>query len=726
PHPQVLMLLLLVALNFNGLPGIGIVLENSLANVLVFTFNVTLSPTSSISIPLGYPYIINSNPLTRLCVVFQVVTTGNPVLDYETMPHSFELQIYVQDTEGESDLQILTVEIAPVSEPPVFLGNMASQLQPLLCFTFWLVSNNLCHLPVWEGENASVSFLHCRTQRNYKIPEEQIPGTVVANITAKDPDDDGYINPDGYINSLIYSISPPNEHFSIDSRTGMIQVATRINRDDNSRRQHPNISLVIFVQDLPRYGRMTSIEITVTIEDLNDNPPECNNYAIPETSPPGTVFRDLRNSCKDIDAELPNNQFNFTGLSGLGSNIFVLEPPGSGRIVVKNIYVYIRIIPVNEFSPVFTSSPYVFNVSEIIARESNIGKVSATDKDFPATGITYSIAAGGNTQEYSNIFWIDPTEGTVAVIGRLDYETTQRYNLAVQASDNDGRISTVIINIFEVNDEKPVCSPNSYSLAIPVDLPVGTNIESFKLECVDRDSSPRSFRYTINSGNVRNHFTFSPSAGSNASRLILASPFDYSGGLDTTWDYRLLVYITDDNLLLSRNTATALIQTGTVTLTIQVIPNPTTTITTTPGVTHLIQTKNVYSASAWYIPFVITVGSLLLLGLLGYLTFLLTKCIRTHCLPKPKADKKPLESGLLINVSLHPPQMVACGQKVGLRKLKDGRCTSKIFMRDTVCIDQGVGKVLKPKSRLPAFFYIAKSHKTVYIDYQLPPIPRMG
>lgn len=80
---------------------------------------------------------------------------------------------------------------------------------------------------------------------------------------------------------------------------------------------------------------------------------------------------------------------------------------------------------------------------------------------------------------------------------------------------------------------------------------------------------------------MNNHFTFSPSAGSNASRLILASRFDYESGLDTNWIYRLRVYITDDNLLSARDKTTHLVKTGTVTLSIRVIPNPTTVITAT-------------------------------------------------------------------------------------------------------------------------------------------------
>nr|XP_032643210.1 cadherin-related family member 3 isoform X2 [Chelonoidis abingdonii] len=730
-------------LSLNGLPATGNVTENSSAYVLVYTFSVTLSPSPSEVAP-GYPLIINSNPLTKAFRIdpgathtYKVVTTGDPVLDYETMPNSFDLQIYVNDTAGASDLQILTVQITDVNEPPVFRGNLADQTvmiyilegnrtppgviyqidasdpeQSQLTYSCTPVSESFTvsqtgtisstkefdfesdphtyvlnitvtdRLGLSTTRTVIVNIINTNDEtpyfttkdKVYRIPEETSPGTVVGNITAKDPDGEGIVS------TLVYSISPPNMHFSINPFTGVIYVAMQIDRDAAPLRLHPNISLVIRVEDNPSGGQTNEMEITVIIEDLNDNPPECSFYnfrlEVYETATTGTLL-DLRDHCQDIDVEPSNNEFNFTGLSGLGSNKFTLNPSDLGRIVLigdldfenpdnlaveeytltavvqdiaqpyytNNIYIYIKITPVNEFFPVFNSPSYVFNVSEITRAGSSIGEVRATDKDLPFTGITYSIVAGGGTLSYTNIFWIDPNEGNLEIIATLDYETTQKYILTVQASDTE-KLATVsvTINVLEVNDEKPVCSANTYSLAIPVDLTVGTNIEGFRIECVDRDSSPRSFRYFINSGNVNNHFTFSPSAGSNISQLILASRFDYDSGLDTIWDYRLHVYITDDNLLSGSNRATALIETGTVTLSIKVIPNPTTTTTTTPAITLLIRTENVYSESAWYVPFLISVGSMLLLGLLGYLSFLLAKYIRTYCPPKPKADKRPLKN----------------------------------------------------------------------------------
>ncbi|XP_014724415.1 PREDICTED: cadherin-related family member 3 [Sturnus vulgaris] len=719
-----------------GLPATSTVEENSAAGVSVYNFNVTLSPLASEDVAI-LPTIVNSNPFTEAFDIkskggleFSVITTGNPVLDYETMPKSFDLQIYVEDTIRRTDLNILTIQVTDQNEHPVFRGNMAIQTVTIYVLE-GTPPERIYQVDAADPENAKLKYSllpatvpfsiresgdifstkkfdyekdpHCyflnitvtdpdglnstktvniniinindecpyftTKQRIYRIPEEQGLGTIVANSTAKDPDDEDSPS------RLFYSIQSSDRRFSINPGTGVLQVAGRIDRDALPLRLHPNISLTVRVEDSS--GCDSEMEITVIIDDVNDNPPECNPSAFRkeanENTSPGTLLVDLRNYCKDIDVDPSNNQFRFTGLSGFGSNYFALESTVSGRLVMTEtidfenpanpgveiytltvrvqdiahpnysniIYIYIRIKPVNEFSPVFHNLSYVFSVSEITKVGSSIGRVHATDKDWPPNVITYSIVAGAGTRDYTNIFWISPTKGDVRILARLDYETTQKHVFTVQASDQEKpTTASVTVNVLEVNDEEPVCSPNFFSLQIPVNLAVGTNINGFRIECQDRDSDPRSFRYFINEGNENNHFIFSPSAGSNTSRLILASRFDYESGLDTNWIYSLRVHITDDNLVSARDRTTRLVKTGTVTLSIRVIPNPTTATTTTPGFTVVTKKENLYSPSAWYVPFVITLGSLLLLGLLGYLVLLLLTWLCTHCPPRINAPEK--------------------------------------------------------------------------------------
>ncbi|NXY01352.1 CDHR3 protein, partial [Pteruthius melanotis] len=733
-----------------GLPATSTVEENSAAGVSVYNFNVTVSPLASGGVAI-LPTIVNSNPLTEAFDIeskggfeYRVVTTGNPVLDYETMPKSFDLQIFVEDTTGRTDLNILTIQVTDKNEDPVFRGNMAIQTV-MIYMLEGTPPEHIYQVDAADPENAQLKYSllpatapfsiresgaifstkefdyekdpHCyflnitvtdpdglnstktvniniininderpfftTKQRIYRIPEEQSPGTIVANVTAKDPDDEDSPS------RLFYSIQSSDRYFSINPVTGVLHVTGRIDRDALPLRLHPNVSLIVRVEDSPSSGHASEMEITIIVDDINDNPPECNPSAFRkeayENTTPGTFLVDLRNYCKDIDVDPSNNQFSFTGLSGFGSNNFALESTVSGRLVITGtidlenpanpgvevytltvrvqdiahpnysskypfyisfhniIYIYIRIKPVNEFFPVFSNLSYVFSVSEITKVGSSIGRVHAIDKDWPPSAITYSIVAGAGTRDYTNIFWISPTIGDVKILARLDYETTQKHIFTVQASDQEKSMTALVtVNVLEVNDEEPVCSPNFFSLQIPVSLAVGTNINGFRIECQDRDSDPRSFRYFINEGNENSHFIFSPSAGSNTSRLILASRFDYESGLDTNWIYSLRVHVTDDNLVSARDKTTHLIKTATVTLSIRVIPNPTTATTTTPGLTIVTRRENLYSPSAWYVPFVITLGGLLLLGLLGYPGVLLLTRLRGRCPPAGRAHRTPL------------------------------------------------------------------------------------
>ncbi|XP_077120882.1 cadherin-related family member 3 [Ranitomeya variabilis] len=720
---------------FIGLPNTTSLEENQPAGMVAYTFSVT---STSLLIT---PRIINSNPLTRAFRIdeqppnYLVVTTGTPVLDFETTPSSFDIQIYIEDDKMATDLQTLTVQLTNVNEPPVFLDNLANQVVTIyieegtpngvifttlvsdpedatsaLKFSLIPASAPFTISPTgviqstktfdYETDPQSYSLIlkvtdsgglsvngslevritnindetpyFTMTTTTFTIPEEQDPGYPVGTITAEDPDDAGFIS------TLYYSINTPNQYFSINQLTGVIQVAKRINVDV-APLSLSTIALEIKVSDLPSAGHSNLTTITIQIQDINDNPPTCTQYtfsiAVPETQVNGTLITDLSIFCSDKDIDPVNKALTFTGLSGLGSNErFQVIPAGSGKIVLtgdlnledpnnidvsneysltiavqdiappnyqQEMYVYIKTTPVNEFSPVFNSSSYVFNVSELFPPSSTIGYIYATDKDY-LDKITYTIESGGSTLNAFSIFWMDPNTGVLMLSDYADYDTQTKYTLIVKATDTGLKFSTVsvTINILEANDEKPVCTPNSYTIFVPVNQATGTNIQNFKLSCTDRDSGPTSFKYSINSGNINNHFAFSPSSGSNISSLILAIPFDYSKGGDTTWKYNMRVLITDDNLISSKSSI--IVQTGTVSLTVNVyIPGlTTTTTTTTPGVVYVTTSKNVYSPLAWYIPFVCTIGALLLLGLLGLLIYLLAKYC--PCKGRTKPDTDPL------------------------------------------------------------------------------------
>ncbi|KAL4669067.1 hypothetical protein H8959_007621 [Pygathrix nigripes] len=443
------------ALHLIFLPAVGNVAENSPPGTSVHKFSVKLSASLSPVIP-RLPQIINSNPLTEAFRVirlsgtyFEVVTTGKEQLDFETGPNVFDLQIYVKDEVGVTDLQVLTFQVTDVNEPPQF-----------------------------QGDSAEVDFI-----------SNSIPWLK------------------GHILTFAFFV------------TGAIQVAQMIDRDAGELRQNPTISLEVLVKDRPYGGQENHVQITFIVEDISDNPATCQRFTL------RLALKAEEKSVTGLTAFITEDNLTKAQVPSLGSSsgrtsqppyerqdvrkgnerdassavpsveVFSLKPsPASqGCIRVDNIYIYILTSPENEFPLIFDRPSYVFDESG----RRPVGQVQATDKDLPQRSLTYSISTGGASLQYPNIFWINPKMGELHLVTKVDYETTPIYILRIQATSNEDTSSvTVTVNILEENDEKPICIPNSYFLALLVDLKVGTNIQNFKLTCTDLDSSLRSFHYS--------------------------------------------------------------------------------------------------------------------------------------------------------------------------------------------------------------------------------------
>ncbi|XP_067091023.1 cadherin-related family member 3-like [Osmerus mordax] len=711
--------------SFVGLPSTVSLAENSPAGTVIYSFQVVLSPGASIA--SGYPRIQNSDPLTNAFLVSmrnttqaQVSVTGTANLDFEAMPNRFVLQVLAVDNKGDGGLQTLTVILTDVDEPPVFLdkGSVLYVLErsspgeiyvptvsdpenrpltftlnpPIPGFGLNILSASLIttkefnyltdprsyafNLSVSDAKNTvSRTLVINIINRNdytpiflnkithFTIPEEQSPGSVVTNVTAVVPDDSFYV---GFI---FYTISP-NNYLTIHRDMGLVTTANRMDRDIAPLRNNPTISVTVTATYRPPGPPVSnSITLTVTVTDINDNPPVCfpdaDRVELPETEKAGALITTV--TCTDNDVEPAFTQSRFSGLSCLGCNLrFALDPPDSNRVVLTenldfedpsnlfvgneyslsvdavdkndttlkgNAFVYVTVTPVNEFPPEFTSASYHYNVSELLNSGTVIGAVMATDKDLPPTAVSYSIISGGGGAGLSKIFYLDPKLGRIILFTRPDYETpTTIHTLLIRAVDGDpirplSATATVTINIIEANDEPPLCSPNKTNLVVPKDLKIGTNIQGFILSCTDKDSPPTSFIYSISgASNLNNHFVFSHASGTNVTRLLLREPFDFESGLDQVWQYSLTVLVSDGNLRDRGST-----QTGTIIINIAVVDPDLTTIitTTTPRVTYIRITENSFSMQDWYVWFIIALGAMLLLGLLACLLYHLGKWLST-------------------------------------------------------------------------------------------------
>nr|XP_003473816.1 cadherin-23 isoform X11 [Cavia porcellus] len=167
--------------------------------------------------------------------------------------------------------------------------------------------------------------------------------------------------------------------------------------------------------------------------------------------------------------------------------------------------VNIQVGDVNDNAPTFHNQPYSVRIPENTPVGTPIFIVNATDPDLGAGGsVLYSF------QPPSQFFAIDSARGIVTVIRELDYETTQAYQLTVNATDQDktrplSTLANLAIIITDIQDMDPIFINLPYSTNIYEHSPPGTTVRV--ITAVDQDKGrPRGIGYTIVSGNTNSIF----------------------------------------------------------------------------------------------------------------------------------------------------------------------------------------------------------------------------
>uniref|UniRef100_H3A511 Cadherin domain-containing protein n=1 Tax=Latimeria chalumnae TaxID=7897 RepID=H3A511_LATCH len=501
--------------------------------------------------------------------------------------------------------------------------------------------------------------------------DEELPiGTVVASCIATDAD---------LMNDLTFQLEVGNIYFSVDKETGSVIIASRMDIEQAGFKTVQSFAVKTCDKNL----KCAAISVTATIKAINDNAPFCDHYLYryisAEPLAADTTVATL--ICKDLDK--PPNTLTYTPISGpLGpGELFeqvaaaantikltkILDYEEPANAAVGHTYqmmlsvsdstspphtvtttVIVKLTPINEFAPVFNPATYTFTVPETSGAHYKVGKVTATDADYPENCVTYRITTGDT--EVIQRFWIDPSSGTIELITQPDFESVEQYKLTVEATDCNPvspktGTAMVTIDIIKENDEKPICTPFTYKAAILDNIAVGTNINGFRLNCKDRDSEDNAMRFEITSGNVNNHFGFDPTRGSNSPKLIIKAPFNFEDKAELQQEYHLVVNIIDDNL---KDANAAKPRTGTVLIDITV----TRTSTTPPSTTSFervnyifLQKMNTYRSNGWYIPLVFTLMAVLFVGLVAWACHLVWKytglkeCCQRSCKKVPKQKK---------------------------------------------------------------------------------------
>ncbi|KAM4700502.1 protocadherin Fat 3 isoform 2-T2 [Discoglossus pictus] len=359
---------------------------------------------------------------------------------------------------------------------------------------------------------------------NASIYENTVTKALLTRVQANDPDV-------GINRKVVYSlVDSADGHFTVDRTSGIIILEQPLDRELQS-----SYNITVKALDLSPAVTLSSLAVvTITVLDVNDNPPifERKDYlvTIPEDTISGTQVMSVYAASKDIgsNAEIwysirsgnEHGKFQIHSKTGAISVInplnyehckhfyLIIEAKDGGTPPLSAVAtVNVNLTDVNDNAPTFSQEVYSAVISEDASIGDSVIMVFAEDLDSPSNGhISFSIVNG----DQDNQFTVDPVLGLIKVKDKLDRERVSGYSLLVQARDSGipplSSSVTVNIDISDVNDNSPQFTPANYTAVIQENKPVGTSI--LQLVVTDKDSFHNGppFIYSILGGNVDGEF----------------------------------------------------------------------------------------------------------------------------------------------------------------------------------------------------------------------------
>ncbi|XP_072333062.1 protocadherin Fat 4-like isoform X2 [Scyliorhinus torazame] len=166
---------------------------------------------------------------------------------------------------------------------------------------------------------------------------------------------------------------------------------------------------------------------------------------------------------------------------------------------------------------VFSRSVYSFDIPEDVRPGTMVGLVIASAPNQGVDDKVYAI----QEDDGNGLFVINPATGNFTLTRPLDFESVKYYILTVKAANTDGQFSVVraYFNVLDINDNPPVFNPDSYSINIMENVPVGTSV--LTLNVTDDDEGPNAaLTFQIISGDRNGQFTVDRNAVLRVQKIL--------------------------------------------------------------------------------------------------------------------------------------------------------------------------------------------------------------
>ncbi|XP_061821223.1 cadherin-7a isoform X4 [Nerophis lumbriciformis] len=324
---------------------------------------------------------------------------------------------------------------------------------------------------------------------------------------------------------------------------------------------------VLVIQAKDMVGQMGGLSgttsITITLTDVNDNPPrfphKVNQYTVQESLPVRSVVARI----KAVDADVgPNAEMDYRIMDGDGPGLFnittdentqegvvlLLKPLDfetkssfSLRVEATNRNIDSNFLSLGPFSdttalkvtvedvdepPVFSTPLSKMSVSEDARVGTSIGRVSAHDPDTSNNGIRYSIDRNTDMERFFNV---DALSGIISTAKLLDREANLVHNLTILAieSQDPNQIGKglAIVTVLDVNDNAPVFAIDYETLLCENSAP-GTVIQTVSAVDDDEPQSGHRFYFALDADVAgKQNFTLRDNKDNTASILTKRGGF---------------------------------------------------------------------------------------------------------------------------------------------------------------------------------------------------------
>ncbi|XP_029918234.1 protocadherin beta-16-like isoform X14 [Myripristis murdjan] len=369
-------------------------------------------------------------------------------------------------------------------------------------------------------------------QVSYSINEEMSTASIVGNI-AQDLGLD--VNKLKSRNARIYS-GDKREYIELNKDRGLLLIKERIDREGLCAQTTPcSLHFQIILENPIEF-----YSIIVEIIDVNDNPPTFEkseiHFRISESAVTGSKF-DLERAV-DSDVGInglqnyllkPTDHFALklhNQADGSKNVEMILQKPldreknehmsliltavdGGEPQMSGTMQILITVLDANDNAPIFTQPVYKATVAENSPKNTVVTTVSASDADYGSNGrITYSIR--NTLDDVRHMFEVNE-DGDVKLIGNIDYEKARNYQINVRAIDDGGLTDSckVIVDVMDVNDNKPLIKVMSKSNLVSEDVKSNTVVtiiniqdqdsdENGRVQCVINENIPFSLKSTTN------------------------------------------------------------------------------------------------------------------------------------------------------------------------------------------------------------------------------------